>query len=516
MSIRKRQKRIENKIIITQFEQFHDELILKCFDYLDFNCLYDIFYNLNQRFRRLIESKRKIQINFNSIPSNNFLRFCFQINQYIKRDENYSLSILTDNKCRLNLILEDDLFKEISLKLKSLSLSNIDAETINSLIFNKTLKLYKRLERLNLFKKISEKHEGSNDIECKSLCNNLLSSKMKSLKYLRLNFEPYWCGCESGWNARPHYFDLLVKNASLSNLETLIIGNINDETTTKISFKTLHEKSLPCLTKLKNLMINAIHFHENKYSRQNQIYIPPLDLKFIKIWLDLDKYKPDDAKIIRKFIRDFFINNNSSDNTTIKLPIDSISTENNDNDTPNEATSNSDLSSDPQVPPKVSSPLIKTIGQKTNDTPTPNSNVIDNAPTPNSDDIANPQKSNRNAIFIRNLPLNMAENQLFDAVYSVFSTVGQIKMDDETKKLSIYLLKRKTDMSLNGNAIVMYENEEAVTEAIRTYNETRVPILKNAKVCVAEPKEKATGRLSRSSLSPSTFPRIMWPSGKQL
>ncbi|CAF0830096.1 unnamed protein product [Adineta steineri] len=157
---------------------------------------------------------------------------------------------------------------EISLKLKSLSLSNIDAGTINSLIFNKTLKLYKKLERLNLFEKISEKHEGSNDIEC--LCSNFLSSKMKSLKYLRLNFEPYWCGCESGWNARPHYIDLLVKNTSLSNLETLIIGNINDETTTKILFKTLHEKLLPYLTKLKNLMINAIHFDENKYSRQNQ------------------------------------------------------------------------------------------------------------------------------------------------------------------------------------------------------------------------------------------------------
>ncbi|CAF1518737.1 unnamed protein product [Adineta steineri] len=185
MSIRKRQKRIENKITITQFEQFHDELVLKCFDYLDFNCLYDIFYNLNQRFRRLIECQKKIQINFNSIPSKNFLRFFFQINQYIKSDKNYFLSILTDNKCRLNLILEDDLFKEISLKLKSLSLSNIDAGTINSLIFNKTLKLYKRLERLNLFEKISEKHEGSNDIECKSLCNNLLSSRMKSLKYLR-------------------------------------------------------------------------------------------------------------------------------------------------------------------------------------------------------------------------------------------------------------------------------------------------------------------------------------------
>ncbi len=30
------------------------------------------------------------------------------------------------------------------------------------------------------------------------LCHNLISSKMKSLKYLNLNFEPYTCGCNHG------------------------------------------------------------------------------------------------------------------------------------------------------------------------------------------------------------------------------------------------------------------------------------------------------------------------------
>ncbi|CAF1056233.1 unnamed protein product [Rotaria sordida] len=306
-----------------------------CFAYLDFYSLYEIFYCLNQRFKQLIQYQTNIHINLNSIPSRKFLTFCFQVNQCIKTSQNYCLSIVVNDKYRLNLILEDDLFKDTFSKLKSLSLSTVDAGTIHSLIFNKTIKLYQRLERLNLLHEISEKHEGSNDIDY--LCSSLISSKMKSLKYLRLNFESYWCGCERGWDARPNYVELefnqlIVGNRSLSNLETLIIGNIphnhDNDTTTKISFKTFNEKLLPCLPKLKNLIINAIHFDQKQYSRQNIIYIPPstiernpnipLNLKLIKIWID-DKYAPDDVKTMRKFLRNFFMNNNSSDTTTIKI-----------------------------------------------------------------------------------------------------------------------------------------------------------------------------------------------------
>jgi hypothetical protein len=52
---------------------------------------------------------------------------------------------------------------------------------------------------------------------------------MKSLIYLHLNFEPYWCECR---NSRSSYIDIIYLNfkelsrreKSLSHLETLIIG----------------------------------------------------------------------------------------------------------------------------------------------------------------------------------------------------------------------------------------------------------------------------------------------------
>jgi hypothetical protein len=53
---------------------------------------------------------------------------------------------------------------------------------------------------------------------------------MKSLKYLNLNFKPYWCGCECGLYTRSDYvyldFDELARREkSISNLETIIIGS---------------------------------------------------------------------------------------------------------------------------------------------------------------------------------------------------------------------------------------------------------------------------------------------------
>ena len=63
------------------------------------------------------------------------------------------------------------------------------------------------------------------------LCSNLISSKMKSLKYLKLNFLPYSCGCNLSFSStRSNYVDLqfnqlIIRNKSLSNLETLFIGS---------------------------------------------------------------------------------------------------------------------------------------------------------------------------------------------------------------------------------------------------------------------------------------------------
>ena len=65
---------------------------------------------------------------------------------------------------------------------------------------------------------------------CLGLCNDLISSKMKSLKYLDLNFEPYLRTCEYCWYEREMYFYLYFdklgkREKSISHLETIIIGS---------------------------------------------------------------------------------------------------------------------------------------------------------------------------------------------------------------------------------------------------------------------------------------------------
>ncbi|CAF4198969.1 unnamed protein product, partial [Rotaria sordida] len=238
-----------NTSSITKFEQLPNELILICFAYFNFYELYEIFSGLKQRFNQLIQNESNIHINLASIPSEKFLTFCFQLNQC----KNYPLSIIAYGKHKLNLILEDDLFQEKFSKLKSLSLSKMYVGTIDRLIFNETTKLYQSLERLSLLDKIREDRERSFNID--RLFKNLISSKMKSLKYLKLN-----------------YFHALEKREkSLSHLETIIIGNISDNYNTKaranIFFYTLIEDLLPCLPKLKNLIINSICF-EDFFQRQ--------------------------------------------------------------------------------------------------------------------------------------------------------------------------------------------------------------------------------------------------------
>ncbi|CAF4021210.1 unnamed protein product [Rotaria sordida] len=133
--------------------------------------------------------------------------------------QNYPLSIVALDRYRFNLIFYDDLFKDKFSKVKSLKLSNIDAKTLSSIIFDETIKLYQNVERLSLLNAIGEENEHSDDI--KHLCSHLISSKMKSLKYLNLNFK----------------------------------------------------KLLPCLPKLQNLMIHAIHFDQDKYPGPNKLRI---------------------------------------------------------------------------------------------------------------------------------------------------------------------------------------------------------------------------------------------------
>lgn len=106
---------------------------------------------------------------------------------------------------------------------------------------------------------------------------------MKSLKYLNLNFELYSCECDYSINIRDDHVDLqfdLSREKSFSNLETLVIGCIpegNDdeymESATQISFITLKKDLLPYLPKLKELIINSLHFDEQNYRRQHFVII---------------------------------------------------------------------------------------------------------------------------------------------------------------------------------------------------------------------------------------------------
>jgi hypothetical protein len=159
--------------MVIKFEQFPNELILMCFSYFDFYELYHLFFGLNQCFNQLIQYETKMHINLSSIPSGEFLRFCFELNQFLRTTQNYPLSIIVNNECacELNLIIQDNLFKEKFSKLKLLTLSNVDANTIYSIIFEKKEKLYENLERLTLLDIDRTADGGRFEIESKN--NNL-------------------------------------------------------------------------------------------------------------------------------------------------------------------------------------------------------------------------------------------------------------------------------------------------------------------------------------------------------
>ncbi|CAF1239203.1 unnamed protein product [Rotaria sp. Silwood1] len=259
-----------------------------------------------------------------SIPHGKFLTFCIKLNQLITTSQNYPLSIIAHDKHRFNLILEDDLFKNKFSKLKSLTLSNIDAKTIYSLIFDKTTKLNQSLERLSFLDEISREIEASNDI--KRLCGSLISSKMKSLKYLKLNFIPYstWTGCECGWHTCSDY--IYLEFVKLAERETSLNISNRYYATTTIYFHTLITDLLPCLPKLKNLLINAIHFEDYEWRQRHKALsatttnsILSLNLKVIKVWINSDYDVGNNMEKYINLVRNFFINNTSSHVATIKI-----------------------------------------------------------------------------------------------------------------------------------------------------------------------------------------------------
>ncbi|CAF1212664.1 unnamed protein product [Adineta steineri] len=98
----------------------------------------------------------------------------------------------------------------------------------------------------------------------------------------------------------------------------------------------------------------------------------------------------------------------------------------------------------------------------------------------------------KNAIFISGLPSTMIEQLLFNTLYDEFGTVGPIKIDTQTKKSCVFLFRsKKNNDELSGNAEITFENEEAVEEAIKKYNQMCVLTLNNARIGVKQSKMKS-------------------------
>ncbi|UJR16911.1 hypothetical protein I4U23_003809 [Adineta vaga] len=237
------------------------------------------------------------------------------------------------DEIRFNLIMKNNLFQDQFLKLKSIALCNIHADSIYDAIFDERMELYKRLERLILHE-VSEEAEHGSSIG--RLCNRLISSKMEALKFLNINFKPYRCGCENNVQSGSDDVNLELdnlsgKSQSFSNLETLIIGDIPGEdddsyTKTRLSFHTLTEEVLPRLPKLKKLFINLIHFDQDIHFHSMGIHRPTvgkktivkLNLNTIKIWTKSVRNTKNMDNPNKKLLKNFFLNSKLSDGSTIE------------------------------------------------------------------------------------------------------------------------------------------------------------------------------------------------------
>ncbi|CAF0894498.1 unnamed protein product [Adineta steineri] len=198
-----------------------------------------------------------------------------------------------------NMAVEDEFFTESFSKLRTLILSNINSHTLAFIIFDCPTKLYENLENLVLLENITENNRQSR-YNLEWLCNNLISSKMKSLKYFKLNIEHY----KSNSPFYLHFNTFTIENKSLSNLETLIIGYSGYPTSTIVSFETLTQKLFPRLPKLKNLLIDFLEFES--WCMDLPRVLPtttnvnsnvPLSLQYVKIEVEGDEKDPNDQPI---------------------------------------------------------------------------------------------------------------------------------------------------------------------------------------------------------------------------
>ncbi|CAF1678941.1 unnamed protein product [Rotaria sp. Silwood1] len=113
-------------------------------------------------------------------------------------------------------------------------------------------------------------------------------------------------------------------------------------------------------------------------------------------------------------------------------------------------------------------------------------------------------------IFISDLPSNMPKQRLLDALRKVFSTVGKIKINQQTQVASIDLFRKEDNTSqLNVTATITFEQEESVMKAIEKYNGKRVPIFNDAQIRVKKSEmttERTSARTPPSVLQEAPLP----------
>ncbi|CAM2716131.1 unnamed protein product [Rotaria socialis] len=105
----------------------------------------------------------------------------------------------------------------------------------------------------------------------------------------------------------------------------------------------------------------------------------------------------------------------------------------------------------------------------------------------------NRQRFKENMILVSGLPLDISEEHLLDKLWKVFSTVGNIEINQQANKSSIHLFKDKVNRTrLTGSATITFEREESVMKAIEKYNGKCVPILNDNQIYVKK-SEVTTG-----------------------
>jgi hypothetical protein len=156
--------------IITQFEDLSNEVIYEIFEFLDHFHVYEAFFNLTLRFRRLLtHSTLPMKINLSPMSKSTLQRYCQDIllhnqhriyllrlsNLFMYDDRAFSLFRITSNFCRLETVIfdniESDYLDHFLHQLTSLSsLSSLTITTADNV--EDKIHIYREIFRLPALK----------------------------------------------------------------------------------------------------------------------------------------------------------------------------------------------------------------------------------------------------------------------------------------------------------------------------------------------------------------------------